>query len=129
MNEFSASKFESGDDKEYKIEAIWDSAIYAKEVDKHLPGLYYLVAWKGYPEEENSWELSLTVIQLRKMISTFYKDYPEKLTAISVPQDSALLMAKPTIQLSMKQKQGQLIEHTKKCTKWGDKEKSKSVWF
>ena len=36
-------EFELGDDKEYEVEAIGDSAIYAKEADGHLPGLYYLV--------------------------------------------------------------------------------------
>ena len=41
--------------KEYKIEAIWDSAVYAMELESgHLPGFYYLVAWKGYPDEENT---------------------------------------------------------------------------
>ena len=39
-------KFELGDDKEYEVEAIKDSTVYAKETDGHLPGLYYLVAWK-----------------------------------------------------------------------------------
>ena len=59
-------KFEPGnDDKEYKVEAIRDSAIYAKEADGHLPGLYYLAAWKGYPEEKNTWEPSLAVIHFR----------------------------------------------------------------
>ena len=42
--EFSVPKFELGDDKEYEVEAIRDSAVYAKEADGHLPGLYYLVA-------------------------------------------------------------------------------------
>ena len=49
-------EFDIDDDKsgEYKIEAIRDSAVYAKESESgHLPGLYYLVSWKGYPEEEN----------------------------------------------------------------------------
>ena len=32
-------EFELGDNKEYKIEIIQDSAIYAKEVDGHLIGL------------------------------------------------------------------------------------------
>ena len=53
MNKFSAPEFEPDDDKEYKVEAIQDSAVKAKEVDRYLPGLYYLVAWKGYLEEEN----------------------------------------------------------------------------
>ena len=54
MNKFSVLEFEPGDDKEYEVEAIQDSAVYAKEADKHLPELYYLVIWKGYPEEENT---------------------------------------------------------------------------
>ena len=48
--------FEAGDSEEYEVEAIRDSAVYARESEGHLPGLYYLVAWKGYPEEENTWE-------------------------------------------------------------------------
>ena len=51
------SELNAGDDsKEYKVEAIWDSAVYARELEGYLPGLYYLVAWKGYPKEENTWE-------------------------------------------------------------------------
>ena len=42
--EFSVPEFEPGDDKEYEVEAIRDSAVYAKEADGHFPGLYYLVA-------------------------------------------------------------------------------------
>ncbi len=53
----SRLKFENeGNSKEYKVEAICDNAVYAKESDSghHLPGLYYLVLWKGYPEEKNT---------------------------------------------------------------------------
>ena len=67
-------EFKPGNDKKYEMEAIWDSAVYTKEVDGHLPELYYLVIWKGYPEEENTWESSLVVMYLRKMISTFHKN-------------------------------------------------------
>ena len=42
--EFSVLEFEPGNDKEYEVEAIRDSAVYAKEADGHLPGLYYLIA-------------------------------------------------------------------------------------
>ena len=88
---------EPGDNKEYKMEAIRNSVVYAKEADEHLPGLYYLVAWKGYPEEKNTLEPFLAVMHLRKMVSTFHKDHPEKPTAISALLDSAPPMARSTI--------------------------------
>ena len=52
--EFDADDDESG---EYKVEAIRDNVVYARELKSgHLLGLYYLVSWKRYPEEENTWE-------------------------------------------------------------------------
>ena len=90
-------KFELDDDKEYEKEAIREIAVYVKEADRLLPGLYYLVAWKGYPEEENTWKPSLAVMHFRKMVSTFYRDHPEKPIATSAPLDFTLPMAKPTI--------------------------------
>ena len=52
---FSVPEFKPGDDKEYKVEAIWDSAVYARESESgHLPGFYYLVSWKRYLKEENT---------------------------------------------------------------------------
>ena len=94
--EFLLPKFELDNDNEYEVEALRDSAVYAKEANGHFLGLYYLVAWKGYPEEENTWEPSSAVMQLRKIVSTFHKDHPEKSTAISVSLDSAPPMANPT---------------------------------
>ena len=42
--EFDLGNNDSG---EYKVEAIWDSTVYAKELESgHLLGLYYLVSWK-----------------------------------------------------------------------------------
>ena len=41
--------------KEYKMEAIWDGAVYANKLESgYLLSLYYLVAWKGYFDEENT---------------------------------------------------------------------------
>ena len=38
-------KLDTGNNsREYKIEAIWNSAVYTKESKSHLPGFYYLVA-------------------------------------------------------------------------------------
>ena len=47
-------EFEAGNDKEYEVDGIRDSAVYARELAGQLSGLYYLVLWKGYPEEENT---------------------------------------------------------------------------
>ena len=47
-------KFVAGNIKKYKVEVIWDSAIYASKVEGYLPNLYYLVMWKKYLEEENT---------------------------------------------------------------------------
>lgn len=41
--------------KEYEVEAICNNRVYAKESDtSYLLGLYYLVSYKGYSEEENT---------------------------------------------------------------------------
>ena len=47
-------EFDAGNNKKYKAEVIKNSAIYAKETERYLLGLYYLVSWKSYPEKENS---------------------------------------------------------------------------
>lgn len=54
-------KHEAGNSKEYKVKAIWDSIVYAREIEDHVSELYYLVLWESYPKEENTWELSLVV--------------------------------------------------------------------
>ena len=55
-------KFEAGNNKKYKINGIWDSAVYAKELAiRQLPRLYYLVLWKGYPKKKNTWEPVLAI--------------------------------------------------------------------
>ncbi len=99
-------EFEAGDNKEYEVEAIINSAVYGQQANDQMPGLYYLVSWKGYLEEENTWKLSSAVIHLRTLISIFHKEYPEKPTATSLPLDSAPPMARPTILKEPKQKRG-----------------------
>ena len=86
----------------YKVEAIWNSAVYAKKSKGYLPGLYYLVAWKDYPEEESTWKPALVVQHLKKLISLFHKNHPKKLIATSALINSALSMARPIIKLTAK---------------------------
>ena len=114
--------FEAGDSKEYEVETICDSAVYAmKSESGHLPRLHYLVTWKGYSEKENIWEPVSMVQHLRKLISSFHKDHPEKPTVTSLPVDSALPIArptdKPTAKCTTKRKRGQSANSANKQAK------------
>ena len=118
--EFSVPEFEPGHDKEYEVEAIRDSAVYARESESgHLSGLYYLVFWKGYLEEENTWEPASAVQHLRKLINSFHKDHPDKLTATFPAIDIASPMANPTVRPTepLKRKQGRPTRCAMKRTK------------
>ncbi len=48
--------FEAKGNKEYEVEAIINSAVYGQQANNsnQMPGLYYLVLWKGYPEKKNT---------------------------------------------------------------------------
>ena len=83
--------------RKYKVEAIWDSVVYARESEGHLPGLYYLVSWKGYPEEENTWEPTLAVQHLSKLINWFYKDHLDKPSTTSEVINTVPPIDKPTV--------------------------------
>ena len=99
----NATELDAGnnDSGEYKVEAIWDSAVYARKSESgHLPGLYYLVLWKEYPEEENTWEPASAVQHLRKLISLFHKDHPDKPTATFPAINTAPPMARPTVKVT-----------------------------
>ena len=102
-------EFDAGDNKEYKVEVIINSSVYAKEVEEHLPGLYYLVFWKSYPEKKSIWKPSSAVIHLWKIISMFHKHHSEKPMSNSFSLNSTPLMAKPSVKPVKpfgKQKQG-----------------------
>ena len=109
VDETTQLDFKAGDNEEYEVEGIWDSAVYVMESEAaHLLGLYYLVNWKSYPEEENTWELASAVQYLRKLLSKFYQENPIKSTATFPPVDSAPPMARPTVKPTgtTKRKQG-----------------------
>lgn len=44
----------TSDNKEYKIEAIWDSTVYINKIGRHLLNLSSWIASKSYLEEENT---------------------------------------------------------------------------
>ena len=101
---------DNGEGKEYEVEAICDSTVYVKELKSgQLPGLYYLIFWKDFPEEENTWESASAIQYLRRLVSTFYKENPDKPTINSTPVDIAPPTAKPTVKQGAqnnKQKRG-----------------------
>ena len=91
-------ELEAGDSKEYKLEAIRDSAVYASKWELgQLPSLYYLIVWKGYLMEKNIWEPLLVVHYLKKLISCFHMKHPEKPTANFPPINSFPPMVNPTV--------------------------------
>lgn len=53
--------------QEYELEEILDS----KEEDGRL----YLVKWKGYPHEDNTWETEANLVNASGAISKFWKRF------------------------------------------------------
>ena len=95
------TELETGNNKEYKVEAIWDSAVYpSKSESGQLPGLYYLIACKTYPKEENIWESLSAVYHFQKLISCFHKKHRKKPSATSPPINFVPLMVRPIVRLS-----------------------------
>ena len=89
---------DDGEGKKYEVEAIRKSAVYTKESESgQLSGLYYLISWKGFSEEENTWEPASAIQHLRRLVSTFHKENPDKPTATSTPVDTAPPTARPTV--------------------------------
>ena len=101
-------KFDVGNNEEYKVEAIRDNTVYAKELEGHLSGRYYLIAWKAYTRKKNTYKPFSAVQYLRKLFRLFHKNHPKKPTATFLPINSSPLIARPTIKPTRptKQKQG-----------------------
>ncbi len=49
-----AIELEDCNSKKYEVKVFYDSVVYVKELEDHLPGLYYLVSCKNYFKEENT---------------------------------------------------------------------------
>lgn len=114
----SRLELEENDSKEYKIEAICNSEIYAKKLHNgHLLDFCYLVSWKSYLEEKNTQEPTFAIQHFWRLVITFYKEHPEKPIITSPPIDLILPMAKLTVRLgtkalSTKEKRDRLIKNS-----------------
>ena len=116
----------SNNSGEYKVEAIWNNAVYARKSESgYLPGFYCLVSWKRYLKEENTWESASVIQHLKKFINSFYKDDLDKLTKIFLAIDIAPPTARPIVKFIKlsKRKQGQPAKKrtTKRVKKWDNK--------
>lgn len=80
MNKLLKSKQElnTRNKKEYKIEIFYNKKYYIKEFMDWLPGLYFLISWKSYSENETISVHVSTEIYIFKIISIFYKNYIKK---------------------------------------------------
>ena len=87
-------ELDKGNSKKYVVEVICNSTVYKKKSEGYLPSFYYLVFWKGYLEEENTWELILAIQHFWRLVTIFHYDHPDKPTATSPPINSTQLMAK-----------------------------------
>ena len=71
---------DDGEGKKYEVEAIRENTVYAKELESgQLPGWYYLISLKGFPEEENTWEPASAIQHLRRFLNILNKQNPDKL--------------------------------------------------
>ena len=111
-------KFEAGNDKKYKVDSIRDSVVYAKKLAGQIQRLYYLVLWKGYPQEKNTWVSTLAIQHFRRLVTAYHKDNPEKSTVTSAPVNTIPLMARPSAlprptpitDIQIKRKRGRLAK-------------------
>lgn len=94
------------------MKGIQDSAVYARQLDSHLPRLYHLVFWKRNLEEKSTWEPALAVQHLQKLVKTFDAKYPDKSIAIFHLFNTTPPMVKPIVKL-IKQKRGYVVQFTK----------------
>jgi hypothetical protein len=58
-----------GDHEEWEVEEILDSRYRRRKLE-------YLVKWKGYPSEENTWQTEEDVKNAKEAVESFHKRYP-----------------------------------------------------
>ena len=72
-----------GDNPEWEVEYIKDSRLQRGK-------LQYLVKWKGYPQEESTWEPEECVKNSKKLVENFHSKHPSAPKKISALEFSQL---------------------------------------
>ena len=57
------------DKLKYEVKEIQDSRLFQGK-------LQYLVKWKGYPQEERTWESEKNIDNAKEMVKKFHKNHP-----------------------------------------------------
>jgi hypothetical protein len=66
----------TGDNPEWEVEIIKDSRLYRGK-------LQYLVKWKGYPQEDSTWEPASNLAKAKKLVTEFHTKNPAAPRSIS----------------------------------------------
>lgn len=91
-------KLDEDNNNKYKVKKIGNSKVYTKKLDSdHLLSLYYLVLQKNYFEKKNNQKYIFAIIYFQRLITIFHKKYLEKLSITFLSFNSALVIAKLTI--------------------------------
>jgi hypothetical protein len=65
-------------ESEYEVEKILQSEFRTtKKKNKNIRTLFYLVKWKGYPEDECTWEPEEHLRSAKKEVGIFHKENPD----------------------------------------------------
>ena len=115
-------KFDTGNSKKYKVEAIRDNAVGLYNRIEIRSSTRFLLpgSVEGLPWGKKYLRTIVISSAPKKLISSFYKDHPEKATTTFLPIDSAPPMARPTvkpIRSTNKQKRGQPANNASKQAK------------
>lgn len=120
VEESNTIELDTSNSNKYYVKANQNSVVYTKKSKSdHLPGLHYLVAWKNYLNKENIWEPDSTVQYLKKLISSFHKDYSNISTLTFEAIDTVPSIDRPTVKpTATKQKLDRLSNST---NNWAEK--------
>jgi hypothetical protein len=69
-------------ESEYEVERILQSEVRTTRRKsggryKQIKSLYFLVQWKGYPDDESTWEPGTSLERATESIEEFYRENPE----------------------------------------------------
>lgn len=106
----------SNNSKMYKIETIWNSAIYIKKLKGYLLDFFYLVVWKNNFKKKY-FKIVINNLASKKTNWLILKKKLKKLIATFLLINSALPITRVTIKLTKfftKWKQSQLIKSINK---------------